>query len=83
MRRVFIWLLEFALTLALIMVALLAYDVYKHGMDYAGTPAFDRDLGYDGRIALTCAILIFLVDVCYVATRKTMRMGPPNDPDIS
>jgi hypothetical protein len=82
MRRVLIWILEFVVTLAVIMGALFAYDVHKHGMGYVGSSLFDYDLNYDGRIALTCAVIIFLVDVCYVATRKTMRMGPgPNRND--
>ncbi len=72
MRRLFFWILEFAGAFAVIMIALLAYDVYKHGMGY---PTFDHDLDYDGRIALTGAVIIFLVDVCYQATRKTLRMG--------
>ncbi len=78
MRRLLIWILEFGGAFALIMAALLAYDVYKHGMGYA---SFDHDLDYDSRIALTGAVIIFLVDVCYVATRSTLRMGPRNDPD--
>lgn len=82
MRRLLIWVIEFVGTLAVIMVALLTYDLYKHGMVYLGTPMFDHDLDYDGRIALTGAVIIFLVDVCYVATRRTLRMGPgPNRPD--
>ena len=85
MRRLLIWILEFAGTFAVIMVALLAYDIYKHGMDYAGTAPFDQDIDYDSRIALTGAVIIFLVDVCYQATRKTLRMGPPprNDTDFT
>ncbi len=84
MRRVLIWILEFVVTLAVIMGALIAYDFYKHGMAYTGTPLFNYDMNYDGRIALTCAVVIFLVDVCYQATRTTMRMGPgPNRSDIN
>jgi hypothetical protein len=82
MRRLLIWIIEFVGALAVIMIALLAYDFYKHGLVYAGTPMFNQDIDYDGRIALTGAVIIFLVDVCYVATRQTLRMGPgPNRPD--
>ena len=82
MRRLLIWILEFAGAFVVIMLALLAYDFYKHGMAYLGTPMFDQDVNYDSRIALTGAVIIFLVDVCYVATRSTLRMGPSsNRPD--
>ena len=82
MRRVLVWIVVFALTFAVIMAALLAYDFYKHGVDYTGTPLFNYDVNYDSRIALTGAVIIFLVDVCYQATRKTLRMGPgANRPD--
>ncbi len=82
MRRLLIWIIEFIAALAVIMVALLAYDFYKHGVPYAGTSMFNQDLDYDGRIALTGAVIIVLVDVCYVATRRTLRMGPgANRPD--
>jgi len=82
MRRLLIWIIEFVGALVVIVAALLAYDLYKHGMAYIGTPMFDRDLDYDGRIALTGAVIIVLVDVCYVATRRTLRMGAgPNRPD--
>lgn len=76
MRRVLIWSLEFVVTLLVIMGALLVYDVYKHGTAYVGTPLFHDDLNFDGRIALTGAVIIVLVDVCYQATRQTLRMGP-------
>jgi hypothetical protein len=84
MRRVLIWILEFVVTLAVIMGALVIYDFYKHGMNYTGTPLFNYDMNYDGRIALTGAVIIFLIDVCYQATKQTLRMGPgPNRNDLN
>jgi hypothetical protein len=84
MHRVLIWIVEFVVTLLVIMGALLTYDVYKHGTGYLGTPLFHDDVNFDGRIALTGAIIIFLVDVCYQATRQTLRMGPgPGGNDLS
>lgn len=82
MRRLLTWIIEFVAAIAIIMVALLAYDFYKHGVAYAGSPMFDQDVDFDGRIALTGAVIILLVDICYGATRRTLRMGPSsNQPD--
>ena len=79
MRRVLIWILEFVVTLVVIMGALVAYDFYKHGMAYTGTSLFNYDMNYDVRIALTGAVIVFLVDVCYQATKQTLRMGPDSN----
>ena len=75
MQRLVIWIVEFVVTFMVIMGGLLTYDVYKHGAAYVSTPLFHDDINFDSRIALTGAIIIFLVDFCYQATRKTLRIG--------
>jgi len=84
MWRVLNWILQFVAFWLVIMAALLAYDFYKHGMTYAGSPLFDYDVNYDQRIALAGAIILFLVDVCYRVTHKALRMGKgPNRGDVN
>ena len=81
MRRVVIFVLESLITLLLFMGGLLAYDFHKNGTGYLQTPQFHIDLNFDGKVALTCAIIVALVHICYDMTRKTLRMGPPPPDD--
>lgn len=82
MRRVLVFLLESLITLLVFFAGLLAYDFYKNGMSYyTQTPQFQADLHFDGKIALTSALIVALVHLCYDMTRKTLRMGPPPPDD--
>ncbi|MGZ3298946.1 MAG: hypothetical protein ACXU8U_10740 [Asticcacaulis sp.] len=81
-RKLLIFVLQFVCVLAAVMAALVIWDLHHNGMEYLHTPLFSQDLTGFARIALAVTVLIFLVAICYSATRRTLRLPGPRDNDV-
>ncbi len=56
-----------------ILAGMIAYAVYRQGMDYLYTPAFHDFFYTRAQYTLAAAAILFLVIICYRATRRTLE----------
>jgi len=56
-----------------ILAIMIAYVVYRQGMSYLFTPAFHEFFYTRTQYTLAAAAILFLVIICYRATRKTLE----------
>ncbi len=77
-RRLFVFVLQFATVTALVTGACVAYTLRKHGMAYSDTHAFEADIHLYIKYGLAAAVVFCLILFCYYTTRTALRA--PSDP---
>jgi uncharacterized BrkB/YihY/UPF0761 family membrane protein len=72
-RRLSIFILQFFATLLTLIVGAAVYLLARHGLSYRLDPGFMTDMNLFTRLALVVTIILFLVIICYRATRDTLQ----------
>ncbi|HWU49125.1 MAG TPA: hypothetical protein VN042_04565 [Asticcacaulis sp.] len=71
--RLGVFILQFVITLLTLIVGAAVYLLSKHGLSYRLDPGFMADMNLFTRVALVVTIILFLVIICYRATRDTLQ----------
>jgi len=73
LRRLVIFVVQFLVTLLTCVAGSAIYLLAKHGLGYRFSPFFLADMNLFTRVSLIVTIILFLVIICYRATRSTFQ----------
>ena len=80
-RRILVFIVQFATVTALVMGGCIAYTLNDRGRSYAETHAFQADLVLYAKVGMATAAVFCLVLFCYHFTRKELQATPDRNDD--
>ncbi len=73
MKYLVFLIVEFAVTVALVVAGCVGWSLWRKGMSYAHLAGFNEDVHFFIRCGLGVAALVVLVQVCYSLTVRTVE----------